>query len=206
MDIPEIFDATQLIFFLALAHISMLRNWCLSLHLHTSLMLRNWWDGVAPLDDNVSCTCTHLWCYATDVCLCTCTHLWCSATDGMGWHHWMITFLAHAHIFDATQLMFFSALAHISMLRNWCFFSAFAHISMLRNWCFSSFVMHLDVLTFSSFVRWRTTSLLNLPGNQKWRGRLVWQMQSFGQCCLSSSNGLQLYRPNWSFMWSGVPF
>ena len=167
MDIPEIFDATQLIFFLALAHISMLRNWCLSLHLHTSLML-GW-----------------------DVCLCTCTHLWCSATDGMGWHHWMITFLAHAHIFDATQLMFFSALAHISMLRNWCF---------------SSFVMHLDVLTFSSFVRWRTTSLLNLPGNQKWRGRLVWQMQSFGQCCLSSSNGLQLYRPNWSFMWSGVPF
>ena len=102
-------DATQLMF-LALAHISMLRNWC-SLHLHTSRCY--------AID--VSCTCTHLgatqlmflalahismlrsWCflhvhtsgcYATDV-PCTCTHL------------------------GATQLIFF-AIAHISVLGNWC--------------------------------------------------------------------------------------
>ena len=71
--------ATQLMF-LALAHISMLRNWCF-LHLHTSRCYAT----------DVSCTCTHLgvtqllrnWCslhlhtsrcYATDV-SCTCTHL-----------------------------------------------------------------------------------------------------------------------------------
>ena len=97
--------------FLALAHISVLRNWCF-LHLHTS--------GCYATD--VSCTCTHLgatqlmflalahisvlrnWCflhlhtsrcYAPDV-SCTCTHL------------------------GATQLMFL-ALAHISVLRTWCF-------------------------------------------------------------------------------------
>ena len=142
--------ATQLMF-LALAHISMLRNWCF-LHLHTSRCYAT----------DVSCTCTHLdatqlmflalahisvlrnWCflhlhtsrcYATDV-SCTCTHL------------------------DATQLIFL-ALAHISMLRNWCFlhvhtsgcyatvvpctcthlgatqlmFFAISHISVLGNWC-----------------------------------------------------------------------
>ena len=116
-------DATQLMC-LALAHISMLRNWC-SLHLHTSRCYAT----------DVSCTCTHLgatqlmflalahisvlrnWCflhlhtsrcYATDV-SCTCTHL------------------------GATQLMFL-ALAHISVLRNWCSF-AIAHISVLANWC-----------------------------------------------------------------------
>ena len=102
--------ATQLLF-LALAHISMLRNWCF-LHLHTSRCYAT----------DVSCTCTHLdatqlmflalahisvlrnWCflqlhtsrcYATDV-SCTCTHL------------------------GATQLMFL-ARAHIWVLRNWCF-------------------------------------------------------------------------------------
>ena len=111
-------------FFLALAHISMLRNWCF-LHLHTSR------------------------CYATDV-PCTCTHL--GATQLM--------FLALAHISVLRQLMFL-ALAHISALRNWCFlhlhtsrcyatdvsctctnlgatqlmFLALAHISALRNWC-----------------------------------------------------------------------
>ena len=97
-------------FFLALAHISMLRNWCF-LHLHTSR------------------------CYATDV-PCTCTHL--GATQLM--------FLALAHIsvlrnwcflhlhtsrcyatdvscscthLDATQLMFL-ARAQIWVLRKWC--------------------------------------------------------------------------------------
>ena len=101
--------ATQLMF-LALAHISMLRNWCF-LHLHTSRCYAT----------DVLCTCTHLGatqlmflalahismlrngcflhvhtsgCYATDV-PCTCTHL------------------------GATQLMFF-AIAPISVLGNWC--------------------------------------------------------------------------------------
>ena len=74
--------ATQLMF-LALANISVLRNWCF-LHLHT----RTWhvtslvWVGwVGGGDVNVRCTCTHL---------------------------------------GATQLMFL-ALANISVLRNWCF-------------------------------------------------------------------------------------
>ena len=31
--------------------------------------------------DLVSCTCRHTWCYATDLVACTCTHRWCYATD-----------------------------------------------------------------------------------------------------------------------------
>ena len=50
-------------------------------------MLRNWWGG----DVNVPCTCTHVRCYAI---------------DGVGWGGvGMLTFLALAHMLDATQLM-----------------------------------------------------------------------------------------------------
>ena len=49
-------------------------------------MLRNWSGGVG--DDNVPCTCTHVGCYAT----------------GLGWGV-RITFLALAHMLDATQLV-----------------------------------------------------------------------------------------------------
>ena len=59
----------------------------------------------------IPCTCTHVGCYATDVVCggddnipCTCTHVGCYATDGVGGGG-MITFLALAHMLDATQLM-----------------------------------------------------------------------------------------------------
>ena len=63
-------------------------------------------------DDNIPCTCTHVGCYATDGVggggddniPCTCTHVGCYATDGVGGGG-MITFLALAHMLDATQLM-----------------------------------------------------------------------------------------------------
>ena len=66
-----------------------------------------WWGGVGwgglitfngtcthrwcYVTDLVSCTCRHTWCYATDLVACTCTHRWCYATDlvsctcMMGW-------------------------------------------------------------------------------------------------------------------------
>ena len=50
-------------------------------------MLRNW-SGVGG-DDNVPCNRTHVGCYAT----------------GLGWGGGMITFLALAHMLDATQLV-----------------------------------------------------------------------------------------------------
>ena len=61
-----------------------------SLHLHTCWMLR-YWSGVGGGgDDNIPCTCTHVGCYAT----------------GQGWvGGGMITFLALAHMLDATQLV-----------------------------------------------------------------------------------------------------
>ena len=85
-------------------------------------------------DDNVSCTCTHVGCYANDgvgwggmimfLALahmlvatqmmgwgggddnvsCTCTHVGCYANDGVGWGG-MIMFLALAHMLVATQMM-----------------------------------------------------------------------------------------------------
>ena len=74
-------------------------------------MLLNWlcWGGG---DDNIPCTCTHVGCYATDGVggggddniPCTCTHVGCYATDGVGGGG-MTTFLALAHMLDATQLM-----------------------------------------------------------------------------------------------------
>ena len=125
--------------FLAIAHISVLRNWCF-FHLHTSRCYATDVSALAHISMLRNWCFLHLHtcrCYATDASF-TCTHL------------------------DATQLMFL-ALAHISMLRNWCslqlhtsrcyatdasftcthldatqlMFLALAHISVLRNWCFS---------------------------------------------------------------------
>ena len=64
-------------------------------------------------DDNVPCTCTHVGCYAgglgwggDDNVPCTCTHVGCCA-GGLGWGGMitMITFLALAHMLDATQMV-----------------------------------------------------------------------------------------------------
>ena len=67
------------------------------------------WGGGG--DDNVPCTCTHVGC-------CTCPHVGCY-TNGLGWGG-MITFLALAHMLDATQVVWggggmitFLALAHM---------------------------------------------------------------------------------------------
>ena len=189
--------ATQLLF-LALAHISMLRNWCF-LHLHTSRCYAT----------DVSCTCTHLdatqlmflalahisvlrnWCflqlhtsrcYATDV-SCPCTHL------------------------GATQLMFL-ARAHIWVLRNWCswhlhtsrcyatdvlcncthlgatqlMFLALAHISMRRNWSFpqqdAPVKLH-QTACMANRVKWRRCKLQAIVdfsarfGEKNWRLDIV---------------------------------
>ena len=86
-------------------------GWWRSLHLHTCIhtcvMLGKWWGG----DDDVPCTCTHVWCYASGgwgVGMMTFpalahmyTHVWCYASDGVG----MMTFLALAHMCDATQVV-----------------------------------------------------------------------------------------------------
>ena len=81
--------------------------------LHTCWMLRNWSGVGGGGDDNIPCTCTHVGCYATgqgwvgggdDNIPCTCTHVGCYAT-GQGWGGGMITFLALAHMLDATQLV-----------------------------------------------------------------------------------------------------
>ena len=62
-------------------------------------------------DDNVPCTCEHVGCYAgglgwggDDNVPCTCTHVGCYA-GGLGWGGDMITFLALAHMLDATQVV-----------------------------------------------------------------------------------------------------
>ena len=71
-------------------------GWWRTLHLHTCLMLRTrdvslgvGWGG----DDDVPCTCTHVWCYALGMFL--------SGWGGVG----MMTFLGLAHMVDATQVM-----------------------------------------------------------------------------------------------------
>ena len=93
------------IMFLALAHMVGATQ-----HHRVGLVLRNMgWGG----DDNILCTCTHGWCYATswggdDNILCTCTHGWCYATScSLHLHTWSvlrnIMFLALAHMVGATQ-------------------------------------------------------------------------------------------------------
>ena len=88
-----------------------------------------WWGGVGWVgDSNVPCTCTHFWCYATGCFSLTCTHVgcyvidfpWsrthvrCYASDGVGWGGLgTVTFLALAHIFDATQQDVSLWLAHM---------------------------------------------------------------------------------------------
>ena len=70
-------------------------------------------------DDNVRCTCTHGWCYVFNFSCCTCTHGWCyvfnfsccTCTQGGGGGG-MITFVALAHMVDATSLTLVVALAH----------------------------------------------------------------------------------------------
>ena len=57
-------------------------------------------------DVNVPCTCTHVGCYAR---CCTCTHVGCYARCWVGVGG-MLTFLALAHMLDATQD---AALAHM---------------------------------------------------------------------------------------------
>ena len=65
-------------------------------------------------DDDVLCTLTHLWCYGDGDVLCTLTHLWCYGELGWGGVGLgMLTFLAHEHIFDATEMMTFLAHEHI---------------------------------------------------------------------------------------------
>ena len=78
--------------------------------LDATQLVRGGWGG----DGNIPCTCTHVGCYATgqgwvgwgdDNIPCTCTHVGCYAT-GQGWvGGGMITFLALAHMLDATQLV-----------------------------------------------------------------------------------------------------
>ena len=73
--------------------------------LHTCWTVRNWSGVGGGGDDNIPCTCTHVGWYAT----------------GQGWVGGMITFLALAHMLDATQLVrggwggmiTFLALAHM---------------------------------------------------------------------------------------------
>ena len=131
--------ATQLMF-LALANISVLRNWCF-LHLHTrtwhvtSLVWVGWVGGGGMLTYVALAHISVLrnWCFlhlqtsrycATDV-SCTCTHARGTSRLWYGWGGWGggggdVNVRCTCTHLGATQLMFL-ALAHISVLRNWCF-------------------------------------------------------------------------------------
>ena len=98
----HMFDVTQPLSFL----LGCLR----SLHLHTCSMLRN--DCVSCWDVYVPCTCAHVQCYATTVLLAG-----------------MFTFLALAHMFNATQPLSFLLGCLRSLHLHTC--------SMLRNDCVS---------------------------------------------------------------------
>ena len=174
-------------------------GWSHSLHLHTCWMLRNWSGGWGGGDDHIPCTCTHVGCCATgqgwvgggwshflhlhtcwmlrnwsgmitflalahmldatqlvgdDRIPCTCTHVGCYAT-GRGWSHFlhlhtcwmlrnwsgMITFLALAHMLDATQLVGDDHIpctcTHVGCYATGGGWSHFLHLHtcwMLRNW------------------------------------------------------------------------
>ena len=172
--------ATQLMF-LALANISVLRNWCF-LHLHTrtwhvtSLVWVGWVGGGG--DVNVRCTCTHLG--ATQLMFLALANIsvlrnWCFLH--LHTRTWHVTSLVWVGWVGGGGMLTYVALAHISVLRNWCFlhlqtsrycatdvsctcthargtsrlwygwggwgggggmltYVALAHISVLRNWCF----------------------------------------------------------------------
>ena len=108
-------------------------GWWRTLHLHTCLMLRTrdvslgvGWGGVGwGGDDDVPCTCTHVWCYAHGMFLSgwggvgwgwgwwrtlhlhTCLMLRTRDVSlGVGWGGvGMMTYLALAHMFDAENKM-----------------------------------------------------------------------------------------------------
>ena len=102
----HMWDATERMSFLA--------------HAHMFDATEQWvgWGGVGWGGDvNVPCTCTHVGCYGEDVVPCTCTHVWCYGAVGwvgVGWGGvGMLTFLAHVHMWDATERMSFLAHAHM---------------------------------------------------------------------------------------------
>ena len=110
--------------FLALANISVLRNWCF-LHLHT----RTWhvtslvWVGwVGGGDVNVRCTCTHLG--ATQLMFLALANIsvlrnWCFLH--LHTRTWHVTSLVWVGWGGGGGMLTYVALAHISVLRNWCF-------------------------------------------------------------------------------------
>ena len=111
----------------------------------------------------IRCTWTHLECYANwwpDVSS-TCTHL--DATQlmwggwvfvfgwgGVGWVG-MLTFVALAHILNATQHDVSSTCTHLECYATWCFLPL-AHISMLRNWCGGVGCLTNDLLKHQAFL------------------------------------------------------
>ena len=73
-------------------------------------------------DDNVRCTCTHGWCYVLNCSCCTCTQ------GGWGGGGGMITFVALAHMVDATSLTLVVALAHMVDATSLTLVVALAHM------------------------------------------------------------------------------
>ena len=86
-------------------------GWWRSVDMYTSLTLRLCvcrateimvgWGGVGwGWDDDVPCTCTHVWCY-----VCVSVVLRRSWSGGVGWGgDGMMTFRVHVHMFDATSV------------------------------------------------------------------------------------------------------
>ena len=138
------------------------------------------WGG----DDDVPCTCTHVWCYATGCLSRTCTHVWCYATGcfsrtcthvwcyatgcflwgwgGVGWGWWR-----SLHLHTCLMLrnrMFLSDLHTCLMLCNRMFLSDLHTCLMLRNRMFLSDLHTCLILRNRMFLSDLHTCLMLPPG------------------------------------------
>ena len=105
-------------------------------------MLRNSWGWGVVGCDNIHCTWTHVWCYAT---------------VGVGVGRGVITFIAHKHMFDATQQLglgwgvitfiahehMFDATQQLCFLLGWSRSLHLPTCSMLRSCCVSCGDVHV---------------------------------------------------------------
>ena len=155
--VAHMVDATSLTLVVALAHMVD----ATSLTLVVALAHR----GVGGWDDNVRCSCTHGWCYVFNFSCCTCTHGWCyvfnfscyTCTQG-GWGGGMITFVAVAHMVDATSLTLLVALAH--MVDATSLTLVVAHLRCLHlRWAIScNHVFSLKDFKAEGWKKWRSAS------------------------------------------------
>ena len=174
--------------------------------------------GVGGWDDNVRCSCTHGWCYVLNFSCCTCTHGWCyvlnfsccTCTQG-GWGGGMITFVAVAHMVDATSLTLVVALAHMVDATSLTLVVALAHMVDATSWTLVVALAHRGVGGWDDNVRCSCThgwcyvfnfscctltllalTLSNFLQSCRFFERLQgWRMKKVKVCFLQSKNHLK---------------